>query len=547
MATISIGLLTSISQHAECHFIWVAKSNETGKVNVYFGEGPSPDQKQFLSGIEGMKVWSIANDGQSAEVDFELKSKGDSGWFQVASESNWVDIDCEYGVFGRGDKTMFLHYCAKYASHQSGESTKASGKLPLDISFIAQDSQTIFHISFNKKAASESEFSVIDENGKSHDFKTDAQGQVIVPKKVSGRWQVRAKLTKPESGEHDGKKYSEKRYYCTLILDAANSSVEKTEVSINSTSEVPTKRLKCETPFPVLPVGITSFGGAVVTNDLYVFGGHCGKAHEYYQSGQNGHLYRLDVKNPSKWESVCESQGRQGLAMVEHNGNLYRMGGFEARNSKGEKQDLHSVDEFAKFDFETKTWKQLQPMPIPRSSLDAVVVGDILFVVGGWTMKGQEETVWCENAISIDLSADEAKWETIEVPFKRRALSVGHQSNKLYAVGGMQQKGGPTSGVKVYDLENKTWSDGPSLPGAGSMEGFGSSCFNIGGHLIVSTYGGDVLRLNSAEEGWEKIHELETGRFFHRLLPVSNSKFMLVGGANMDVGKIFDVEVLSLN
>ena len=77
------------------------------------------------------------------------------------------------------------------------------------------------------------------------------------------------------------------------------------------------------------------------------------------------------------------------------------------------------------------------------------------------------------------------------------------------------------------------------------MEGFGNSCFNIGGSLVVSTYGGNVYELNAAGDEWISLGTLETGRFFHRLLPVSDSEFVLVGGANMESGKTLDTPVFA--
>ena len=95
------------------------------------------------------------------------------------------------------------------------------------------------------------------------------------------------------------------------------------------------------------------------------------------------------------------------------------------------------------------------------------------------------------------------------------------------------------------DLKSKEWTDGPELPGKDGMAGFGSSCFNVGGKLIVSTYGGDVVQLSDAGDAWEKIYFLDPSRFFHRLLPISEKQFMLVGGANMEIGKFQDVQVLT--
>jgi hypothetical protein len=46
---------------------------------------------------------------------------------------------------------------------------------------------------------------------------------------------------------------------------------------------------------------------------------------------------------------------------------------------------------------------------------------------------------------------------------------------------------------------------------------------------------------------WEKINTLESGRFFHRLLPLNDQNFVLVGGASMETGKFHELEVLSKN
>ena len=299
---------------------------------------------------------------------------------------------------------------------------------------------------------------------------------------------------------------------------------------------------------PELPVGITSFGGALCDGHLYVWGGHDGAAHEYYRKGQNPTLYRLDLAQPKQWEAVNESkQGRQGLALVAHGGKLYRLGGFEARNEQGADQDLHSVASFDCFDPTSGEWTELSPMPEPRSSFDAVVLGNTLYVVGGWALAGEGNTEWCETAYSIDLSDPQSEWQPLpQPPFTRRALSVATQDNKLFVIGGMQEQGGPTRNVSIFDPQTETWSDGPELPGAQGMEGFGNSSFNVGGKIAVTTYGGHVYQLNDAGDGWNKLGSLETGRFFHRLLPISEEAFALVGGANMENGKTTDVEVVHL-
>jgi N-acetylneuraminic acid mutarotase len=300
---------------------------------------------------------------------------------------------------------------------------------------------------------------------------------------------------------------------------------------------------------PELPLGITSFGGAACDGQLYVWGGHDGAAHEYYRSGQNAVLYRLDLNGGQSWEAVHESkQGRQGLAMVAHGGKLYRLGGFEARNQRGEDQDLHSVAAFECFDPASGQWTELLPMPEARSSFDAVVLGDRLYVIGGWALAGEDNTVWSETAWSIDLADQTAEWEELpKPPFKRRALSVAGQGDKVYVIGGMQERGGPTRAVDVFNTLTGQWSAGPQLPGDQAMEGFGNSSFNVGGRICVTTYGGGVFRLNEAGDAWEPMGQLENGRFFHRLLPVADDRFALIGGANMESGKVTEVEIVRID
>ena len=306
---------------------------------------------------------------------------------------------------------------------------------------------------------------------------------------------------------------------------------------------------KSTVKLPDLPYGITSFGGAVCNGKLYVFGGHKGKAHHYYNSGQNAKLLAIDLKKASKWEVVNESEGRQGLAMVAHGGKLYRLGGFVAKNKKEDEKDLHSIDEFAVFDPAGKSWKQLAKMPEARSSFDAVVMDNTIYVIGGWALAGEGNTKWSSTAYSINLSADKPEWKKLQdPPFKRRAVSVGFQNGKVIVVGGMQNRGGPTRKVAIYDPKTGKWSEGPELPKVGdnNMEGFGSSCFNVDGQLVVSTYGGNVYKLAKDASSWQKMYSVETGRFFHRLLPLGGKKFALVGGANMRSGKVENVEVFNV-
>jgi len=234
------------------------------------------------------------------------------------------------------------------------------------------------------------------------------------------------------------------------------------------------------------------------------------------------------------------------LALVAHHGKLYRVGGFTARNKPDEEQDLWSVADFARYDPQTKEWEELPAMPSPRSSFDAAVIGNTLYVVGGWSMQGDQKTKWHDTAYAIDLAQPKLTWTELSKPgFERRALSVGGFHGKLYVVGGMQSNDKVTRKTAVYDPAHKRWSDGPKLPGD-DTEGFGAACFPLGEHLFVSTASGKLLRLAADGSAWKVVNDFEHGRFFHRMLPIDDMHFGLIGGANMQRGRYANVELLEL-
>jgi len=299
-------------------------------------------------------------------------------------------------------------------------------------------------------------------------------------------------------------------------------------------------------PLAPLPKPITSFGAASVGGDVYVYGGHHGVAHHYYDAGQSGDLLRLDTAGSHDWETVAVGPRLQGLALVAHGQSLYRLGGFEARNDQTADQNLWSLADCARFDLASRTWHDFPPMPSPRSSFDAAVAGNVLVVVGGWSMQGADAPAsWLTSAVAIDLGSTDGRWRELPPPpFQRRALAVGALGHCVYAIGGMQPDGKVTRGTTVFDLAADTWREGPELPGD-DMDGFGAACCTLADKLYVSTSSGNLLRLAADEAAWEPVSQLADGRFFHRMVPRSPDRLVLLGGASMQRGKYASLEVVA--
>ena len=344
-----------------------------------------------------------------------------------------------------------------------------------------------------------------------------------------------------------------------LFCLIAKADAQKTQDAEGTTTAAPAKKSpspltlkKVDSKYAEMPKGMTSFGATVVDNCIYVIGGKSGKAHSYATSYQNRNVYRLNLDGSNdQWQVAGDNLGLQGLAIVGHAGKVYRIGGLEARNKEGEDHDLHSIRDFVAFDPAKKSWTELPELPEGRSSFDACVAGNHVFVVGGWTMGGEEDSVWANNILKFDLSNSESKCEKIEAPFKTRALAVRAHQGQLVVIGGIQQEGGPTGAVHLFDLKTNKWSEGPDVPAKGGLKAFGCSAVSLGKNLLVSTYDGGVYRLTDGEgeneKAWSKVHQLENGRFFHQMLPVGDSKFALVGGSHMEHGSRMEVEVYEVH
>ncbi len=122
----------------------------------------------------------------------------------------------------------------------------------------------------------------------------------------------------------------------------------------------------------------------------------------------------------------------------------------------------------ASFDPIARQWTDLPALPEPRSSHDAAVLGNTLYVIGGWQLgnEGGTQRGWHSTAWSLDLSSKKPEWKPLsKPPFERRALAVAAFDGKLYVIGGMEKAGSPTTKVDIYDPETNAWYEGPAIQG----------------------------------------------------------------------------------
>jgi N-acetylneuraminic acid mutarotase len=542
VAALAACLLAPLSA-AQAHFIFLlTKAESTGQaIHVYFAEEAAPDPNPgLLDRLAGLEVWQISEGQEPKKVDVAKGKESLTGKLDDAAKDSVFISKRDLGVMTRGEVNFGLQYYAKTgpaAPNHPAWKIDTTKQLKLDVVPTITDKEVQLKALLDGKPTEGVEIAA---DGPSLGVKdlTNAEGIAKFKNGGPGVYSFRAKFIDKTPGEKDGKKYPELRHYTTVAFEIPGATNSEEKPAAPKTADA--KKL------PKIPHAITSFGGAVLNGDLYIYGGNMAGAHSYAHDQQGKTLQKLALKG-GEWTDVLEGPGLQGLALVPFDGKLYRIGGFTAKNKEGEDKDLWSQAEVAAFDPAKKAWIPMPPLPEPRSSHDAAVIGNTVYVVGGWSMQGSKSTEWHTTGWKMDLSSSQPKWEAIAaLPGNRRALAAAEHNGKLYVIGGMLDKGGPTTTTVVYDPKTDQWSDGPSLLGDG-MNGFGASAFATGGNLYVSTHHGDLQRLSGDGSAWETIAKLPTDRFFHRMLPIDEDHLVIVGGASMKSGKYEEVEVIHVD
>ncbi|MEM9588479.1 MAG: kelch repeat-containing protein [Planctomycetota bacterium] len=544
-------IATHFTSTASAHFPWLA-SDEKGKAVFWFGESITERTYHLPEKVAGIQLVP-----QGADKPVEMEEVDTDDLIGMVSTSP-LDREKElagsvtYGLY-HGTK---LTYHVEHLPHQSPQDWPSEPRKNADLQTIITSTGNGVSVVVLKhgKPLADVGVKLFCEDGHEEGYgKTDNAGLITFTgnEVESGLNAIMVGVTDGKAnGQYEGEAFSSTSDYltATFFVPGGDSKPAKKKPSTptvdpNSGASISPSGL------PDLPEELTSFG-ATVTQDqqLFVYGGHTGNAHSYSTTEQSNRLWKLDLSSPqSGWKQVATGPRLQGLALVAYQADLIRIGGFTAMNKVGEDHDLRSQSSVARYLASTGQWEQLPPLPEPRSSFDAAVIGSKVFVAGGWELSGESsESKWHDTAWSLDLSDPSEGWQPLAAPgFQRRAVSVAAHAGRLYVIGGMQAQGGPTTRVDVYDPSADQWTQIDSIPGSG-MAGFGTAAFPQSGQLVVSSMDGHVHSLVSPDKKWATIAKADPSRFFHRMLPAGQNQLLMLGGANMEVGKFTEIERIQL-
>lgn len=536
--------LLSVAVAANCchaHFPWLATDDE-GRAVLFFAESPLERDYRLPEAVADAKVQGVAGDHKPADIDLKkIKEDEFVGRRSDKPAPNEVALETavQYGIY----HGMLLDYYVKGLTNVDAAHWANSAKsktLKLNATPRLADDGLEVLVQWEGKPLADAKVTMIDAESSPTDAQTNADGVAKFEAPPAGLVGFLVNRTDDKAtGKLEGQEYTSAAQYATVTIMYKKPAGAAVKAASAPAAEAAPSTASA---LPSLPEPLASFGGAVCDGWLYVYGGHIGAEHDHSKDNLSTHFRRVKLDGGAAWEELPMQTALQGLPLVAHKGKLYRVGGLNFRNAAADEPDMHSVDEFASYDPTTGQWTALPRLPEPRSSHDAVVIGDTLYVVGGWTLKGERHGDWLPTAWTFDLTKSDAKWQPLATPtFKRRALAVAPWNGKLVALGGMDDSDEVSKSVDALDLSTGRWTALPELPG-GQMRGFGVSAWDLGGDLYVSGAEGVVYRLAVDGAKWESAGKLQQPRFFHRLLPLDASTLLAVAGASFEDGHLANIE-----
>lgn len=510
------------------HFPFVVPDPGATTAQMIFSETLVPEAEVDVNRIADARLHLRAADGK--DVPLKL-SKGEHLYtLDTPGKGTRVIrgvVDLGVMQFGKSPTNHLVYHPKTILGDAFDPKTVGQGDAPVEIVPVKAANGFKLRVVAKGDSVGKKAIRVITPDGTQDDYDLDADG-LTERFDQPGRYAAWARHWVAKPGELAGKSYEQKRHYATIVFDVAEAA-QVGPVPIPTTAPTTAAALLPVEMLAPLPRPVASFGAVASGGHLYVYGGHVAEMHEYSTAAVSNVLSRTSLAAPGKWETLAAAPGVQGMNLAAHGEKIYRVGGMMPRNAPGEPEDNVSIADAARFDPATGKWEALPPLPTPRSSHDVAIVGEKLYVMGGWNMRGKDkESVWLDTTDVLDFSQSKLEWKSIKQPFTRRALIIATQGDRLFAIGGMDASDDLHTTVDILDTRAGTWSKGPAIPGK-PMNGFSPAATAVDGRVYLSVASGELFRLTLDGSFWEVV-ALTTPRIVHRLVP-DGPRILIVGGA----------------
>ena len=298
---------------------------------------------------------------------------------------------------------------------------------------------------------------------------------------------------------------------------------------------------------PSLPRPVQEIYPAVHDGEIWLSGGLVTVAGQIIGPTAGTHIYDTASKGWRKGPALPAKLHHPHLQ--SHQGTLFCMGGFKVPSFKAIWVMQHDGWRLG-----DDGWQPLPPAPAPIEEAVTASIGDSLHICGGRQPKGEANR---DTADHGDVAAHHVfvggQWEkAAPLPTPRNSATAQLIGSHWHVVGGRTVTDGNHTAHEVYDAKEDRWRVAAPLPkgrsglASGMIDG---SIIAFGGESLIGerTVYGDVWIYDPASDVWRDGPKMLTPR--HGLGGVSlDGEIYAIGGARQPSGKgtAKTVEVLSV-
>jgi N-acetylneuraminic acid mutarotase len=274
-----------------------------------------------------------------------------------------------------------------------------------------------------------------------------------------------------------------------------------------------------------LPKGRTELKAEAVNGRIYAIGGYVNlNVNEEYNPATDNWTTKSAMLTP-----------RFAFAMAVYQNKIYCIGGFVGKEIGGPYVETSVTGAIEAYNPITDSWETKNPMPLPRAQLQANVVDDKIYLMGGRT-GGKNSTV-ALNQVYDPLNES---WITkAPMPYPVIKFASATAENKIYVIGGQDEFNDPSNldVVQIYDTDADTWTLGTPIPtpvwlsAACTISDSGNSrIYLVGGQPIKTGSSTNIVQIYAPERDyWEVGPSMLTARFDLAIASVDNAIYALGG------------------
>ena len=295
----------------------------------------------------------------------------------------------------------------------------------------------------------------------------------------------------------------------TLLIPFVIQSAQASEDSWTTKAPMPTAR--------------TLLGAAVVNDKIYAIGGYPNRLNvtEEYNPTTNTWTTKTAMPTP-----------RFSFAIAVYHNKIYCIGGLIANSNPMLSSSVTGAIDV--YDPVTDKWEVKKPMPTSRALLEANVVNDRIYLIGG--RSGGPNSTVASNEVYDPISESWTTKTDMLYPVTEYASAV--IGSKIYVMGGQDEFNEPKNldVNQIYDTKTDSWSFGTSIPTAVksaaciSSVTFPSKIFLIGGELATGGNSTNIVQIYNAEkDNWSVGASMPTARFGLAVAALNGSLYAIGG------------------